>query len=569
MARKFGDYIHLHWQNYYNHGTYRNKEKKTNYSSQLFNKHYENLKATIASSSILPEERKRIAAEYNKRNTEAWQFFAALDKTNIIDRGVLTFLLQQINKTWTSQFVNQIIDGLKWDDNKKTFIFSPPPSIRKSYATKSASWPALTLDTNAGFHYFYTIKNYITNTAIKYLDTLEAENGATDTTIEDKQELTKLINELKIHEDILKNWNLSEQQLYLLIKSKIATKDQQIFLKNILKKYFENIVMPQVNNIREKYISAEEVNRQIQAAIAEICGNIVATTSVDIAEEEIYKMLKEALSIGKTGSDKDSTITVDGKNIMSLNAKTVLRNDQALKVTKLSGKAKNGSLRYAFTDLGQTRQQKRDIELTIEEQTYGISMKNTNFTNALSQYDAKKQGLHASTISLQNSSLMLYLMGIEATNPTWGTHYLNALVQHEDLNNIVKVQEQALRNLKLYILYSALTGKGQLRDKKGAAQILAIYDKAKNAKGGVRVRLYDMSDILLAIEKTQFKEGVKFSPSIDKTFLIDNKYVSEIENRQPVDVRLTQVLIDARNKNISASLYTSWLRDNSAIQYFK
>ena len=61
MGRKFGDYVHLHWQNYYDHGTYRNSEKKNNYNANLFDAHYNQIIAAVKSSSIAPGKRESIA----------------------------------------------------------------------------------------------------------------------------------------------------------------------------------------------------------------------------------------------------------------------------------------------------------------------------------------------------------------------------------------------------------------------------------------------------------------------------------------------------------------------------
>ena len=101
-----------------------------------------------------------------------------------------------------------------------------------------------------------------------------------------------------------------------------------------------------------------------------------------------------------------------------------------------------------------------------------------------------------------------------------GNHYLNVFSTHSGIKNnarLYTMREDATKSLKLYILYSALTGKGQLRDEKGAADILAIFDKASNADktGFRRIRLYDMSDLIIKIAETNFTQGVQFSPNIN------------------------------------------------------
>ena len=572
MVRKIGDYIHLHWQNYYDHGTYQNREKKTNYSATLFDQHYKNIKTAILAHRIAPQKREKIAAEYNLHNKEAWALFKDIANNKVEHHNILAHLLHQINQTWSDDFINEIIAGLQWDDTLDTFVYTPTSKISQKYKATIIGWPALSLNPHGQFHYFRTIREAL----IKAQTYLTAPDIMRTPVVEqDIQELEEMLARLQHEEQTLLAWNKSEQQLWQMTQDGRASIDQTSFVNNILQTLFNSYIV-NINTMREKYMAATEINRQIQATMAEIFGDIIAIDGTKLGVETVVEYLQSATTTGRTGS----TPVVKNSNLfISLNAKSVELDieqsrklfNKATSITKYNGRSTDGKLRYAFTDLGQTRAQKRDASITIDAEDYGISIKNTDLTHAYNSYDEKKGKQITSTIPLQNSSLLLYLTGMEFNTDgirapnSIATHYLNALSMHPDVIGINYAQAQALQSLKLYILYSALTGQGQLRKSTGAAQILAIYDKTKNAPS--RVKLYDMSDILLTIEDSDFTKGVKFTPSIDASFLLKNTKVENISTGKnqyiaPIEQRLTNVLLEARRKNIGAALYTSWLRDN-------
>ena len=73
-----------------------------------------------------------------------------------------------------------------------------------------------------------------------------------------------------------------------------------------------------------------------------------------------------------------------------------------------------------------------------------------------------------------------------------------------------------------------------------------------------------MSEIILILDNLDFEQGVKFSPEINAHFLLPNKKVESDKGiGAAVQKRLTNILLAARSRNISASLYTAFLRDSN------
>ena len=555
MARQFGNYVHLHIANYYEHGTLTNTSKKSNFSDNFLEQHHQHLIDLIKQQQIT--ELDQIQEAYNKQNENAWDFFKSIDKTSLKGKGILQHLLKQINSTWTSEMIEAIIQGLSWDNSKNTFVYKQTPSLIASYKTGLTGLPSLRLDSKASFHYVQTILNYIQ----KFLDFLAAmkkEEGDEEGIIGlDVNALTTLQNQLISLQENMKAAQLTERKIDKLNTDQLSL----LNLKNsvTLKQYLEQLVI-ELNNRRAKYVSAAEINKQIQQAIAEMCGNIVATSVSDMAIEEIKKAINSAISVGRSGSKiidgKENNPSIVSLNTVAVEMDRVLSND--LTSTKITGGSADSYFTYELSEMGASRAQKRDVTLTLNEKEYGISVKNTNFANAISKELAVEKNLFPSTISLQDSSVLLYLLGIEQDSPNLGTHYLNLISKHEDQAFADKIQLQALNNLKLYILYSSMTGQGQLRNK-GFANILAIYDKGRNVP---RVKLFDMSKILLSLDKNNFTEGVKFSPDLNGSFLLENNRIPGEDWNYAISARLTSVIMNARNKNVSTALYTSWLRDS-------
>ena len=547
---KIGNYVHLHLANYYKYGTKQEESKSTDFNANLFEAHHRQLRALVERQKIPNLD--KIAEEYNKKNEAAWKMFAALDKKKPEDTNILQHLLHQINASWTDEFVDVIVSGLSWSNTLNTFVFNPPKNFKSQYTdTAIKGLPALRLSQDAKFHYITTLINYI-DKFLQYLQSLDSESA-----VEDCQYLNKKKKDLKQVQTAMEGLTREQREIgkYVAFNNK----------NTLINKEFFATQQEELNQRREKYVGAAEINKQIQSAMAEIFGNIVAQDATSIGVDAVKKAINEAIGVGRKGSD---AINVSKKNFINLSAEAIEENFiEAQKYVAMKEGRNNKYFSYRFSELGTSRAQKRDVELTIEDKTYGISVKNTQFANAY----AKSQGqlLPPSTIHLQNSSLLLYLIGMEKDPssmglPNLGTHYLNALSEHPEGFD-ANIQQDALNSLKLYLLYSSLTGRGQLRNSTGAATILAIYDKASSKNTPIeRIKLFDMSEIILTLDNLDFEQGVRFSPEINAHFLLPNKKVeSDKGTGAAIQKRLTNVLLAARSRNIAVSLYTAFLRDKT------
>lgn len=548
MIKRIGDYIHLHLENYYNHGTKRKSTGTSDFNANIFESHHRHLRTLIEKQQIPNLD--AIAEQYNKQNEAAWKMFQQIDKQKTEDTQILHHLLHEINALWTDEFIDVIISGLSWSEAHNTFVFTPPKNFTSKYKdTAIKGLPALRL-ANADFHYVQTLINYI-DKFLEYLKPMDSTAAA-----QDRIYLEKKKNNLKNVQSAMQGVSQASRKIGAITVNFEGNNTQ------INNAFFE-AQQKELNQRREKYVGAAEINKQIQSAMAEIFGNIVAQDVSKVSAQTIKDFISQAITIGRVGSE---SIKVSKKNFVNLSVDAIEDNFIENEKYIVSKEGKSGKyFSYQFSELGTSRAQKRDVVLTIEDKDYGISVKNTQFANAFAK--SQDSSVTPSTIHLQNSSLLLFLTGMQKDPSSNGlsnlaTHYLNALTEHPEGFD-ANIQQDALNTLKLYLLYSSLTGKGQLRDDKNSASILAIYDKASSKNQEIqRIKLFDMSKILLVLDNLDFELGVKYSPSIDSTFLLPNKKEESDKGRgAAVQKRLTNVLMSARKRNVAVSLYTAFLKN--------
>lgn len=538
-----GNYVHLTWSGYKAAGTYsthhsKNKKEKSNFSPYIFDIHYDSLRSQVAKEKIT--DLNKLETIYNQKNEQAADVFKRLNKENKTHHSILTYLLKKINAQWTDDFINEIINGLEWVDDIQNFRYTPTSrakaTIAKYTSKESASVPSLRWEGN--WHLVSPVITYANNLH-EYLKT----RGAPDAN-----------KVARIQQELLKLKDCDTQ-----IRSVAAKLGKGgVFDPNSIEGRWQTQLARQkleLDTIREKYLSVEEINRQIQQSMAEVLGSIVVDNTPRVSQAAFKQAIADAFS---SGGRTLSEVTAKG-GIITPNVKVAAEFEKEKENTTKSlfaqtGKTKDGRLEYAWRDLGTSRAQKSDVELVVDEQRFGVSVKNTALT--AKNYKNKDGIVVQNQINLQSSSLLLYLAGMEEHWSNLGNHYLNILTTHQDVDSIYStMRKEAIKSLKLYILWSALTGKGQLRSNKGAAQILAIYDKTSKPDAETnfrRVKFYDMSELIMKIADSNFTQGVSFSPSLDSLTIAN-------EPEETAGIRLTKILIDARKKNISAALYTSFL----------
>ena len=559
----FGDHVHATWTGYARHGTKRFDSKKSNFSEYIFNEHYNILMRKIDQDSrgLDKSSLQIMEDEYNTSqrdmHNEIKKILANKNRGQT-NRTILEALISSFNSEWNATTVAQIVDALQWDDNKETFVYAPQKTAQQIYSNKSStksSLPKITRwEDSANFHYVSKLRSsieelYSALNKIPYKDALSTQDDKT---------LKIFIKELKNYEKVAAK---------ILKGSDIETKLIGGTQKTLAQ------IREVANNIRFNYSDIDTVNKIIQAQFAEFLGNNLGKNLTAIAKtygiQQIQTIFKDSFigrGSGNTTASKYNVVTLNYMEVVDQIGKNAdLAN--LFDTTESIKKDENGKpyLKYTFKSMGDPRAQKADIifepQMINQSMKFGISMKNIS--------------LKTGAIKGQNSSLMLYLLGaseICASKSNMGTQYLNILSKHGNEGNGAEQEENfsslqislgTLNNLRewgqevlsLHILYSAFSGYGQLRNNQAQAQILAIYDKESSTDSVNRVHFFNIPLLIKQIWFTERQNQVLF-PSIS-SILFENTFEEEYEN---FPRRITQVLIEARQKNINAIISAALLR---------
>lgn len=544
-----GNYVYLNWANYERAGT-RNiwtKEQPSrpvisNFNEKIFFMHKANILNTVRSFKI--SNIRQLEDAYNtslqKRNDQMRQIFQT-DTESF--KGIMDLLISTLGKRYALK-INELLPLVTWDGDRER-----PVIIGKINDLNLDQIPA---PPSIGFGVSSHGKRGQCRPRIKWCDDMKKyiESINQGNPNEDSKQLDQ------IQED-LQNIQTSYRALKNIInKNAIAyelTNEQALGIDK------------QLNNIRAGYIDVQQLNTVLAAAWAEFTGNILEQDLNLITWREMY----QAVSVGKqttqSSSEKENTVSI------KINDKAAVSyfEKKYREAQKLSGNlnskqikqiAKQAKINANFKTLGSSVSNKRDIEVTLRGEKYGISMKNTNLLAPI-DIDAELSEHQIPHVALQTSSLALYLMAIEANDEALGTHYLNILATHSDIDSKYKdMRKQANKSLTLYILYSTLTGEGQLRSQ-SKVNIFAIYDKAKR-NGEYRVKFYDIASLILNIAQMEDFEKMNFLYPKIPDIKLNNDYEEALDDKvNGVAVRRAKVLLEARTANIAAYLTNDFLQN--------
>lgn len=460
---------------------------------------------------------------------------------------MIASILGDINSNWSNPAIAQrIAADIKFDQVTQSFKYEPQKNksiiqYQTSGGFPQTPWKDKYKGGDSGYHYGSTVVNY----GEKVLAIL-------------KEEKYKEIS--KQEQKFIEAYNRGIENL----DKKRKTNNQN--LKDNSYQEVIHKVKLKIDEIKAQFASIAEIERQINAAFAEILGNIIEQKANSIVFPSLQQALQNALSVGRT-----QTIQTKNPKIIKLSFKdaSIEFNEKGekasiFKQTKETGQTvfKDGQNKvfweYEMKELGQSRDQKSDVEITLGGEKQGLSVKNINLDQNF--YKDKEGKMQPYRIGVQDSSLMLYLLGIEQQQAKMGTHYLNILAKHEENDDneegYNEARQQANKALSLYILYSALTGRGQLRQIKtstGFANIFAVHDKGNAKLNGTpvhRVRFYDIGAIIKDVMQNDIDA---INPQISTIKLANAKEPADKDPMAP-SRRITKLLIDARKKTVAINL---------------
>lgn len=552
----FGQYVHYSWANYKLAGTYQSelgwrdqksdayRSQPRNFHSNIFREHRTNLLAYLHKQYSVPNL-KALEERYNKNNNEMLTQLQNLWKKNknSANTGIIS-LLSLVQKNWSALDIQEIMSHLKIN-KQGMFYYDGKGLSGKDTTTEKMK---LFFDIEAG-HAIYLAP--LQKKCASFRETILASEELD--TLSKQAYLEKLNNVMYTLDLLSKKQQISDTILKQLSNTPhpATTKNASAHgkLSNFTDATVEKFLITPLQELSALFNTRAQINHALSHRLPEILGDLIAKKANGTAAETIEDWLRQLKISGTTGT----TMTISGEKIHDdmffSNFDTSVLSGAAKKIViEEDGVTET----VTFRSVGGAVQQKTDI---IFEGTHNISMKNTDMSATFStdQFITPK-------ISLQSSSLYLFLAGIQHSQENLGTHYLNILAQHPDTDNLyTKMRQDATRSLSLYLLYSALTGEGQLRKGKNA-QIFAIYDKGTLKKGVPRVRFYSMWDILNKVDA--FKTGALFSPSIE-TLSLSNDLVDNNSgySRKAANIRISKLLVEARNKTISISLSKQFLNN--------
>ena len=533
-----GQYVHLHWENYEKAGTYETTSKvnfnRNNFQQNIFTTH----KKIIAkqSKALKQTSLKALEEEYNAANDKAYK--QLLNKT-LKDTEVMRALLQLVNKQWSDEQIDIILQKLEW--NNKT--------QRLQYKGKGLS--GYSPKTSQGGLFYHLDESQSHNIKSTYSRLNKMVENADELFGEDQQLRTKLkelqkgllslqegqLKKLKISKNII-NWNEAEASMHGRILASNSAVEAE-FIKNY-------------NSFIDLMLSSSQINEQLAYRIPEILGNIASQGIKSITKDVLKEAIVNAGSLTTTSlADKSKGVTLFIKQDQVVLEQLFNDETNPFKTEIIQTKEGN-SISYKIRSLGEGRAQKADIEFIAKTQNnkkIGISMKSTK----LNQFSTPE-------IALQNSSLLLYLLGLQTVKANLGNHYLNILADHEDTDGVYNtMRNQANDALTLAIAFSALTGMNQARAG-GSASVFAIYEKgAINSENKEpRVKLFDMGVIMeqLMINPSQ---GILLNPAIETISLVNTKITGSEKTRILSRKRITKLLVDARSRTIKATIEKNFL----------
>lgn len=559
MGSLLGNYIHYNASNYIRYGTFRRSahwtkkdgstvQQQSNFSTTRFREHKNDVVKLIEKLRFSPGQLKQLETEYNIRIAEQAKNIQELRLSDPQQyTAIIDALIRSLGKSFAAR-VTEIIQNLTWNDKLQTYVYKGAAKVRSEEAISAP--PPYTIGVSAkegatGRGQSAPRIKYCSE-LIKYIKDITGNSNHPDIIslkntqrILYKHALDYLKSETVVQRLNLKKKKGASQKIFYDLPHEIALEIDQTLLQ-----------------LRGSYLEISKINETIQATFAEFIGNSIGKDLSTIAIDEIVKMLDTSKNSSMSGSGSgkstvQTTITMDSSALKEWQRENK-KSDKSMNALSTQVVTKyNKVVTDFYATLGSEVSPKADIKVQLTGGSQSISIKNTNMA-------ARETEFTIPHVKLQPSALALYLTAIQRQWPDLGNHYLNMLTEHPSTNSPTwqKMHQEASEALTLYILYSALSGQGQLRTK-GFANIFAVYDKSSYMPAGMeeyrRVKFFDMADIIMKAQATA--NGYKYINPPISAIKLKNEWA------KTSTARITKVLMQARTKTIVATLSTEMLRN--------
>lgn len=333
-----------------------------------------------------------------------------------------------------------------------------------------------------------------------------------------------------------------------------------------------NAIYQEMDNMRIELRSVASINNSLAAYFTEFLGHLVAKSTSQYTAANLMKEIDywAKHGLGTTGASKDNAQLQLALEKIEWLDQDVLKslysgsNASGIVIKEITPNGERYSLREINSDINNGKTDAEFVLTTTEnkKEKLNISYKTTSLAPELANGEYDQIGLQG-----DSTSLLTYLLG---AGRKFARHTLNLMVERENENNdeyqftdsnLDEAREKMMEALKLQMLYSALSGADQGR-KGQQANILAIYDKgAKDTN--FRVKFYTYDSIINEAHK-DLNNSVILSHDLSKRFkqnFKEPKYATWDENQPLAMKRVTEVIAEARNTQLSVAIAKNVLRN--------
>lgn len=548
-----GEYVHLYWKNYVAHGVGRNSGSKKmvtldQYRSKLLSK----IKSFSQKANLEQiENQLNTNAEYISRmlmdasNATKGDFvqgaLSAANLNNLFDEPyIYNYLMQKIN-------INESGTAVSIGNIPKL----PNVAIKIPKISSTAGNTKIT-----------TIKAKI-DSFDSYIPSIQTEIKKLQQGGIDQSFFTTVVSKFKKFKtdfDTIVN---------TISKSKTAIsklKGLNIIGNDSLDSQGTQYVYSQLRKFQATFNLAGylmKINKGISEVIAQPAGACISGGIADMSNQWVRDQFRKTIGKNKRHETRSTTKLVSVSTwYLDTQVKKTMSSQRYNAIIDKDANGNTLGLKIEYQNL--PTQQKADFELSLTTGNVGVSMKNVDLSKTLVKIKGKNV---PTTISLQTTSLLYYLIGMEQEFEDLGNHVLNALVEHtqraDNLAGYVQQRQAGNELLFLWVLYSAASGRLQGVNG-GEADILAIQHEEK---GISKISLIDISILisnLVDIGPGIWDSATSGMYSSIRSIVVNNKrkrgYTSaKGRNIKDIQARITQIIVDVRMKKIKAVLTKSYV----------